>query len=261
MDPDHPEHWQVVPLPENYETTAWPSFCGDSVAFEARDRSFTLPLWVFVFNLERRQLEPLSVADELPERLMHPGCSPSGKWMALSAFRGGEWSLSLYDFATKRVIAERPAGEYASVGFAAWPQAEDRFFWMGTRASGYFDINETRLIGEKDISAPHLVAQGKYPAVSPDGKRMASFCGNLLYLCMVDSVKNTILYQIPINYFKQVDQKEAPASVAWSSDGKWVYFSSSTSGNWDIYRMRPDGSMIQNLTEDWASDELMPTAR
>jgi Tol biopolymer transport system component len=78
---------------------------------------------------------------------------------------------------------------------------------------------------------------------------------------MVERSTNTLLFQIPVSYFKQVDRKEAPASAAWSSDGKWVYFSSSISGSWDIYRMRPDGSMIQNLTEDWPSDELMPAAR
>jgi hypothetical protein len=180
--------------------------------------------------------------------------------MAFSLFRTGSWNLGLLDFEQRQVLSEIPSGEYANVGFAAWPEAEDRILWMGTRATGYFDINETRILPEGSFSPTRLVAQGKFPAISPDGKQMASFCGNLLYLCMVERETNRLLFQIPVSYFKTVDREAAPASVAWSSNGEWVYFSSSIAGSWDIYRMRPDGSMIRNLTEDWPSDELMPAA-
>ncbi|MEA3439860.1 MAG: inactive serine/threonine-protein kinase VRK3 [Chloroflexota bacterium] len=30
---------------------------------------------------------------------------------------------------------------------------------------------------------------------------------------------------------------------------------------WDIFRIRPDGSDLQNLTPDWTSNELMPALR
>ena len=97
--------------------------------------------------------------------------------------------------------------------------------------------------------------------LSPDGTRLAYFCGNLSNLCMVEWPSLKTLFQMPISYFKPINKKPAPATAAWSLDGAWVYFSSSISGNWDIYRMRPDGSQVQNLTEGSSADELMPSAR
>jgi Tol biopolymer transport system component len=49
-----------------------------------------------------------------------------------------------------------------------------------------------------------------------------------------------------------------PATAMWSGDNQWIYFSSEDGGDWDIFRMRPDGSGLENLTQDWASNELTP---
>jgi Tol biopolymer transport system component len=52
-----------------------------------------------------------------------------------------------------------------------------------------------------------------------------------------------------------------PAS-AWSADGQWLYFASAFDGDWDIYRIRLDGSGMQNLTEDWgSSNEVNPALK
>ena len=34
----------------------------------------------------------------------------------------------------------------------------------------------------------------------------------------------------------------------WSADGKYILFISNRDGNWEIYRMRPDGSEQTRLT-------------
>jgi len=47
-------------------------------------------------------------------------------------------------------------------------------------------------------------------------------------------------------------------TAMWSGDGLWIYFASAADGDWDIYRVRPDGSELQNLTAEWDSNELMP---
>ena len=36
----------------------------------------------------------------------------------------------------------------------------------------------------------------------------------------------------------------------WSPDGQWLAFQSNRSGTWQIYRMRVDGTDIQQLTFD-----------
>src|ERR1039457_5832343 len=42
---------------------------------------------------------------------------------------------------------------------------------------------------------------------------------------------------------------------SWSPDGKWVAFQSNRSGNWQIYRMRVDGTDLLQLTFDGANKD------
>jgi Tol biopolymer transport system component len=44
----------------------------------------------------------------------------------------------------------------------------------------------------------------------------------------------------------------------WSVDGQWIYFASAEDGDWDIYRIRPNGGDLKNLTNAWESNEIMP---
>jgi TolB protein len=37
---------------------------------------------------------------------------------------------------------------------------------------------------------------------------------------------------------------------AFSPDGKWLYFQSNAAGRWNVYRCKPDGSGVTNLTTD-----------
>ncbi|MEO7142209.1 MAG: hypothetical protein ABI165_01760 [Bryobacteraceae bacterium] len=42
---------------------------------------------------------------------------------------------------------------------------------------------------------------------------------------------------------------------AWSPDGKWIAFTSERGGSSDLYRMRPDGSGLERLTDNPAYDD------
>lgn len=261
MDPDRPAEAFRVPYPKDYEIVTHPAFCGDRIAFEAADRSLNLPIWVFLYDLASGEISPIEIDGEIPERMRQPRCSPDGRLLAATTFRAGRRSLSFIDLERGVVYAQIPAGIYANLGFASWPLEQDLSIWMGVRASGYFDVNETTGSRSDPPGITRILAQGKYPAVSPDGSRLAFFCGNLLYLCMADYPSLELRFQIPISYFKQIDKKEVPANAAWTASGEWLYFSSSILGNWDVYRMQADGSRVQNLTENWSSDEYLPAAR
>ena len=41
----------------------------------------------------------------------------------------------------------------------------------------------------------------------------------------------------------------------WSPDGKWIAFTSTRDGNYDIYLIRPDGTGLRNLTQHPAQDK------
>ncbi len=45
------------------------------------------------------------------------------------------------------------------------------------------------------------------------------------------------------------------ANASFSSDGRWVVFSSRRSGSWDIYRAHSDGSGVERLVDDVAYDD------
>ena len=47
-----------------------------------------------------------------------------------------------------------------------------------------------------------------------------------------------------------VDGISRQEEAVWSPDGHWIYFSGYVEGNWDIYKMRRDGSGLQRLTTD-----------
>lgn len=261
MDPENPEDVRRVPFPAEYEIVSQPTFCGGRLAFEAADRSLNLPTWVFLYDLQADDLQPVAIAAGAPERMSQPRCSPDGRFLAVTTFQAGLRSLSFINLDDGTIAAQIPAGDYANLGFATWPQAGDVVVWMGVRSSGYFDINSTTSILAVPPGQTKMLAQGKYPAISPDGSRLGFFCGNLLNLCMAAYPSLELLFRIPVSYFKQINKKDVPATAAWTADGQWLYYSSSILGNWDVYRMHPDGSQIQNLTEAWTSDEFLPAAR
>ena len=82
------------------------------------------------------------------------------------------------------------------------------------------------------------------PAISPDGKWLswqtdANGTDDEIYIAKIDGSN-------PRNLTKTGGQDGHP----WfSRDGKWIVFESDRSGNWEIWRMRTDGSNQEQLTE------------
>jgi hypothetical protein len=262
MDSAHTQEWRSLGVPEGYEFVRWPSFCGNQVLYEVEDRALTLPRWVYVVDMNANSLESFKMPEGMTaDRLASPTCSPSGRYMGISAQRDYVWRLDILDLVQSSLIYEQESLEYPMLGFATWGKTEDNFLWMGFRSSGYFDLNETSGYLTPGNATTRFISQGKYPAFSPTGDYLAYFCGNMLDLCLAAWPSGEIVSQQAINYYKKIDGEQVTSSVSWSRDGKWLYFASSQTGNWDIYRMHPDGSEMQNLTIDWPSDEIMPASR
>ena len=97
--------------------------------------------------------------------------------------------------------------------------------------------NEVKLL--TDDKALHRRA-----AVSPDGERMAWQSnavsgGDEILEAAVDGAHMRNLTETPGN----------DGHPWYSRDGQWLVFESDRSGNWEIWRMRADGSAQQQLTE------------
>lgn len=97
--------------------------------------------------------------------------------------------------------------------------------------------------------------------ISPDGSHMAYLCAEQLYLCLMDLETGKIIFLAEAKHEK-VRGETIPLTAMWSSDSQWVYFASAPEGHWDIFRVHPDGSNLQNLTREWGdSNEIMPALK
>jgi len=94
---------------------------------------------------------------------------------------------------------------------------------------------------------PTLVTT-KYPSywhgISPDGE-------TLVYCAMRDDAWD--IYAIPANGGEEIRLTDAEGlddGPEYSYDGKWIYFNSHRTGRMQAYRMKPDGSGTEQLTDD-----------
>ncbi len=91
-----------------------------------------------------------------------------------------------------------------------------------------------------------IVARGasdSAPNISPDGKLVALGSGGTASLWLADANNGANLIQIGEGGLPK-----------WSPDGKFIIFTSSKSGNADIWRIKPDGGELTQLTVDVAED-------
>ena len=114
-------------------------------------------------------------------------------------------------------------------------------------------------VSPREISLIHVSTRGKMnqatlltddranhrrPAISPDGKWLswqsnANGTDDEVFLAKIDGSE-------PRNLTRAAGNDGHP----WfSRDGKWIVFESDRSGNWEIWRMRVDGSGQEQLTE------------
>ena len=192
-----------------------------------------------------------------------PRCSPNGAEIAYSVKRDDGWKY--FYIHTIDSKSEQYYREYnALTGFTSWTDSNNFAFMT-------YDNDKILIIkayGNPSDITPEKVENGeridvsKYPSLSPNGQQLAFYCriNNKRYICLLTVGSNTAqtLHQVQTRDFCGQSQENTPM---WSGDGEWIYFSSSEDGDWDIYRMRPDGSEVQNLTDDWDTNELMPALR
>lgn len=250
-----------IPRPSGYERVWWPSFCGDSVAVEAQDLDSNNQ-WVYLINIFTGNDNRLS-APETSLKLGVPRCSPSGEYLAYSAnYSENFWAMFVTDFSN--TYQYYPTDGQIS-GYASWPLSGTNFLFQVITQEDYKNMIY-RIVDYPSVEGYTIVGGGANPALSPDGSRMVYSCksnGNDRTLCVADAngsneveLIDIIRIQVPgIGWGIQ------PAS-AWSADGKWVYFASAVDGDWDIYRIRPNGADIENLTNDWgSSNEVNPAVK
>jgi Tol biopolymer transport system component len=258
-----------IPKPEGYEIIRWPSWCGDQIYVEVADAERIEPQRIFIVEpfLDRVQMW-------VPPRtgfgnLATPSCQADGPYLAYAAFRDGRYQVEVADLLQEEVTFSTAAETDVHFGNPSWSGDGERLFFMGfsDNTYGLWGATDAGVSAFSELNLQRTgdggrISESLYPALSPDGRYIAFICemGDWR-LCVHDlsTSETSWLLRLKASYIEGL--VSAPGTPSWSADGMWILFASEVEGNRDIYRIRPDGSDLLNLTSDWPGTELMPAWR
>ena len=91
-----------------------------------------------------------------------------------------------------------------------------------------------------------------FPAWSPDGTQIAYSRNGSIWVTRISMDGNAAIItdQRQLTFL----ERQYASVSSWSPDDSRIAFTSARAGDYDIYTMNPDGSNIQQLTDDNASD-------
>ena len=155
--------------------------------------------------------------------------------------------------ANARLIAHRFADEIIfRLGGGVQGIAESKLFFVSNR-SGSKEIWEMDYDGANQKQLTHLGSIALSPHVSPDGSRVA-FSG-----VTKDAGWQILMYSLELNRLVTFARFGGDNySPSWSADGQNIAFSSSRTGNTEIYTVSAAGGNAKRLTETKAPD-VSPT--
>ncbi|MFZ5879989.1 MAG: TIR domain-containing protein [Chloroflexota bacterium] len=254
--------YQEYENPPGYNQTTGPTFCGDLLAVEASENPNNgNRQWVYVYD-ENGQ----PYAWDHPENADYlgvPRCSPNGQYLAYTAMSGGYADIHVANVNSGKILYQPDFRSYGKLAVYT--------SWLGDSSSFVVEIiissNETYILTYGFPTSPYssgiinLGTNGVLAMFSPDGSQAAFSCDEG-QLCVSNLHSGSVnrIYQTTWND-KVTPEWIRKVTPVWSSDGQWIYFASVEGGDWDILRIRPDGSGLKNITAAWTSNEITPATR
>ena len=108
--------------------------------------------------------------------------------------------------------------------------------------------NGLLMVVDPDGGEPEQLTEGTFgiPRISPDGETILADHDGVLHLIPLDGGPST-----------PIELDGVAFGGSWSRDGAWIVFSlAARGGTADIYRVRPDGSDLFQITSDRAQEEF-----
>lgn len=128
----------------------------------------------------------------------------------------------------------------------------------GTKLAYNSDIdgNDEIYLMDVDPFKPTLLiedenAEVQTPSYSPGGRQ-------IVYTAQfADKHSEIRIFDKDSGHSKVVASTSSPQNYPrWSPDGQWIAFHQEVAGKWDVFKVRPDGSDLTDLTNDPSSDSI-----
>jgi Tol biopolymer transport system component/DNA-binding winged helix-turn-helix (wHTH) protein len=202
---------------------------------------------IYSINIDGTDLRRLTFD---PKTEYHPSYSPDGTRILFGSDRENE-NGDLY------VMNTDGSGVVKVAGWDKSNEASSPASWSpdGTKIVFYSDRNgkDDIYVASAEAIRPRLVladadADLCVPVYSPDGarigysRRLGDKTGEL-WVSDRETAKTRI-----------VRKTELAVSAHWSPDGSWLVYADRAAGNSEIFRIRPDGSELENLTNQPSAD-------
>lgn len=217
---------------------------GDRIAF------WSVPLYQRdIWTVSSKGGEPVQVTNDIDVD-WSPAWSRDGKYLYFSSDRGGSmnlWRTAIDEHSGKTVrkpeSVTTPSHWAAFLNFSA--DGKQSIFASGNRASNIEKVNFDS-VSETTTGQPVPVTRGTLnftvPQPSPDGQWIvfqSILPEDHIYVARSDGSELRKLTEGPFR----------DRTPAWTKDGKQIFFYSNRSGRYEIWKIQPDGSGLQQITK------------
>ena len=180
----------------------------------------------------------------------HPSFSPDGTQIMFNSDRENEngdiYLMNLDGSGVVKLFGWDKSNETSEGGWSP----------DGTKIAFYSDRNgkDDVYVVSAEAVKPKLVLSepdgtAVSPAYSPDGRKIVYTRG------LEDKTGELRIFDRDTRNTSLVRKTElSPVWVDWSPDGNWIVFGDRVNGNSEILRIRPDGSGLENLTNEASTD-------